>query len=106
MNNRLDNELAVLCASKNLSLDALQEKINFLGPRLSSQDPSCFHKACRNKKVTLEIVQLLYNIWPEALRLRNNYEWLPIHCLCCNKDLDDTTSLDILRFMLEIDRYP
>ena len=27
---------------------------------------------------------------------------LPIHMLCCNKDLDDTASIDILRFMLSI----
>ena len=104
MNNRLDNELAVLCASKNLSLDALQGKINFLGPHgLSSQNPSCFHKACRNEKVTLKIIQLLYSIWPEALRLKD-FGQLPIHTLCCNKDLDDTASLDILRFMLH--NYP
>ena len=103
MNNRSDNELYDLCASNNLSFDALQEIINRLGPRVSSQNPSCFHHACTNKKVTLEIVQLLYSTLPEALQLRDNYGWLPIHCLCCNEDLDDTASLDILQFMLEID---
>ena len=103
MNNRLDNELAVLCASKNLSLDALQEKINILGPRLSSQNPSCFHNACRNKKVTLKIAQLLHNTLPGALRLRDYDGWLPIHHLCDNCDLDERNSLDILRFMLSID---
>ena len=89
--------------SNNLSLVALQEKINSLGPRLSSQNPLCFHHACKNKKVTLEIVQLLYNTLPGAFRLRDKYNRLPIHCLCDNEDLDDTNSLDILRFMLEID---
>ena len=101
--SRPDTELLELCASNNLSFDALQEKINTLGPRVSSQNPSCFHEACRNKKVTLEIVQLLYNIWPGVLQLRDGAGWLPIHRLCCNGDLDDTTSLDILRFMLSID---
>ena len=94
------SELLELCGSDDLSLATLQEMINVLGPRLSSQNPSCFHVACRNKKVTLEIVKLLYNIFPEALRLRDIIEYLPIHCLCYNKGLDDTTSLDILRFML------
>jgi hypothetical protein len=69
MNNISDNELLNLCASNDLSLGALQETINFLGPRVSSQNPSCFHKACMNKNVTLEIVQLLYDTFPEVLRL-------------------------------------
>jgi len=98
------SELLDLCKSDNLSLHALQATINALGPvRVSSLNQTCFHEACRNQKVTLEIVQLLYNIFPEALRLRNNYGYLPIHRLCFNTDLDDTTSIKILRFMLEID---
>ena len=102
MNNISDNELYDLCKSDNLSFDALQEKINLLGPHVSSQNQSCLHEACKNKNVTLGIVQLLYNTFPEALRLRDNYGRLPIHRLCRNKGLDDTTSLDILQFMLEI----
>ena len=101
--NRPDNELADLCKSDNLSLGALQEAINTLGPRLSSQNPSCFHKACYNENVTLEIVQLLYNTLPGALQLRDGAGCLPIHELCCNYDLDETNSLNILRFMLDID---
>ena len=31
---------------------------------------------------------------------------LPIHHLCCNDDLDENTSLDILRFMLEDPTLP
>ena len=103
MNHRSNNELADLCKSNNLSLATLQEKINTIGPRVSSQNQICFHQACSNENVNLEIVQLLYNILPEALRLRDGIDRLPIHRLCCNKGLDDTNSLDILRFMLEID---
>ena len=99
------NELLELCGSDDLSFDALQEKINALGRRVSSQNQLCLHEACYNynKKVTLEIVQLLYNTFPEALRLRDGDGWLPIHHLCDNCDLDETNSLDILRFMLNID---
>ena len=100
------NELLELCESDDLSFDALQEKINSLGPheRVSSQNPSCFHKACKNEKVTLEIVQLLHSILPGALRLRaDDDDSLPIHHLCRNKYIDDTASIDILRFMLKID---
>ena len=53
--------------------------------------------------MTLGIVQLIYNTFPGALRLRDNAGDLPIHSLCCNKDLDKTNSLDILRFRLSID---
>ena len=104
--SRSDNELLNLCASNDLSLSALQEIINTLGPHecvVSSQNPSCFHEACGNEKVTLEIVQLLYNTWPGAFRLRDDYGQLPIHWLCMNKDLDENTSIDILQFMLSID---
>ena len=103
MNNRLDNELVDLCASNNLSLVALQETINLLGSRLSSQNPGCIHKACYNENVTLEMVQLLHNTLPGALQLSDNYGSLPIHRLCYNQELDGTNSLDILRFMLSID---
>ena len=96
------NELLNLCASNYLSLGALQEIINALGRRVSSQ-VLCFHEACVNKKVTLEIVQLLHSTWPGALRLRDDNGYFPIHYLCLNKNLDETASLDILRFMLEVD---
>ena len=97
------NELLELCGSDYLSFDALQEKINLLGPRVSSQNQLCLHEAFYNKKLTLEIVQLLYNTFPEAFRLRDDDGYLPIHHLCDNEDIDETTSIDILRFMLEID---
>ena len=97
------SELLELCGSGDLSLGALQEIINALGPRLSSQNPSCLLLACKNKKVTLEIVKLLHNTLPEALRLRDGDGYLPIHHLCRNGDLDETNSLNILRFMLSID---
>ena len=82
--SRTYNELADLCASYDLSFDALQETINLLGPHVSSQNQLCFHEACRNEKVTLAIVQLLYNTLPGAFRLRNEYNRLPIHEICNN----------------------
>jgi len=97
------DKLLELCESENLTYDALQEKINDLGPRVSSQSPLCFHEACYNEKVTLEIVQLLCNTRPDALRLPSHYGCLPIHMLCYNKDLDETASIDILRFMIDVD---
>ena len=103
MNNRSDKELLNLCTSNDLSYGALKETINLLGPRLSTQNPSCFYQACGNENVTLEIVQLLHNTLPEALQLRDDDGYLPIHYLSGNEYLDDTNSIDILRFMLDID---
>ena len=70
---------------------------------VSSQSQLCLHPACFSKKVTLKIVQLLHNTLPGSLWLRNDDGGFPIHNLCHNEDLDDTNSLDILQFMLEID---
>ena len=97
------NELLNLCASNDLSLDALQDTIYALGPYVSSQNQLCLHEACYNEKVTLEIVQLLYNTFPEAFRLRDDDGYLPIHHLCDSKDIDETAPIDILRLMLSID---
>ena len=97
------SELLELCGSENLSLVTLQEMINTLGPRVSSQNQLCFHRACYNEKVTLKMVQILYHTLPGALRLRDNDGCLSIHWLCLNKNLDETTSLDILQFMLHND---
>ena len=55
------------------------------------------------RKAPVGLFQLLYNAWPEALRLRNKYDHLPIHRLCRNKVLGETASINILRLMLEID---
>jgi len=93
------------------------ENINNLLPIITyliEAEPSCIRivdhfertplfLACSNKHITLEVVQLLYISWPEASRQGNDDGWLPIHGLCCNEQLDDNASLEILRFMLGID---
>jgi ankyrin repeat protein len=66
-------------------------------------DATLLDVACKKKGTSLGLFLLLYNAWPEALRLRNEYGRLPIHQLCCNKYLDETASIDILWCMLEID---
>ena len=108
MNNT--NQLADVCVSDDLSLNALQDIIIRLRPLYEWGDwisvpriSCCFHHACGNENVTLKIIQLLYNTFPGALLLRDDDGWLPIHRLCSNKDLDDANSLEILRFMLSID---
>ena len=59
--------------------------------------------ACSNERITLHIVKLLYNLWPGAIRSNELNGWLPIHEICHNRKLDQIISLDILRFMIDID---
>ena len=56
-------EFDELCASNDLSLMALQEKISLLSAsdiKHISDYGSCLHKACMNSKVTLEIITLMH----------------------------------------------
>ena len=53
------------------------------------------HMALRNPQVTLRVVQLLLNGWPESISQPNQHGILPIHCLCRNNDLDEAVSVDI-----------
>jgi len=65
------------------------------------------HVACDNPHVTLRIIQLLLDSWPESVSRtwtdQNNqiYDYLPIHCLCVNVDLHETVSIDILNTLIE-----
>jgi len=71
---------------------------------LDGNDSTPLHVVCENKNVSLDIVRFIYYKWPEAIMLRDDpYEALPIHKLCHNEMVDDNQSLDILRFMINID---
>jgi len=66
------------------------------------------HLACRNSNMTLEVVQYIFNKWPEAIRMENERGWLPIHELCYNIDIEktrlgDIALYEILQFMLDVD---
>ena len=103
----------VALSNENINIDDLHDIIAFfLGQEESSQiirmrgrwNMTPLHKICRKKGgLTLELFRHIFNAWPEAIRLGDDYSCLPIHWLCCNKQLDDIVSLDILRFMLSID---
>lgn len=71
---------------------------------MDGDDATPLHLACQSKSVNLEIVQLLFNAWPEAMRMPRSDECLPIHQLCHNTMLDNNDSIDILRFMLDTDQ--
>jgi len=48
------------------------------------------HLACGNNRVNLDVFKLLFNSWPEAIRMRNISGRLPIHDLCHNIDIEMT----------------
>ena len=57
-----------------------------------------------NTNITLDAVQLLYNAWPESIRIPSeSIGYLPLHYLCQNIKLGEAASIDILRFMLDAD---
>ena len=98
--------------NENINIDDLHDIIIFfLGQEQSSQimrmvdgwNSTPLHRVCMKRGLTLELFQLVFNAWPEAIRLTDNYEYLPIHDFCCNKQLDDIVAIEILRFMLNID---
>ncbi len=54
-----------------------------------------------NKNVTLGMVQLLIDAYPESLDRANNNHCNPLRYLCSNKNIDDTAAVDILGWLLE-----
>jgi len=104
-------ELDELCASDNLSLSALQQIIDILDEsdiqnisrvlykeemaETYEYEYKFLHKACMNKKVTLDIVKYLMDTFPDPKGewaankfCPANYDTkaYPIHCACSNKN--------------------
>ena len=78
----------------------LEEEPLQIQVRTSDAEKTPLHIACSSRYITLEILQFIYNLWPEAGRIPtwDDSEFFPIHELCINEYLDDETSLDILNF--------
>ena len=71
---------------------------------LSSTGETPLHVICGNKYVTLSVVQLLIDAFPESLRHQDSNGLMPLHKLCENNNLDEAIGLEILKLLLE--RYP
>jgi len=74
--DKLLTNLYKICRSNKLSLDALQKEVDLRGPiAIWEACEECgylymfFNKACRNKKITLEIINYLLETFPEAASL-------------------------------------
>eukprot|EP00984_Skeletonema_dohrnii_P014842 scaffold6323_cov118-Skeletonema_dohrnii-CCMP3373.AAC.7 len=59
------------------------------------------HAASNNKNVTLNIVQLLIDAAPESVHSEDVSGFMPLHRLCTNEELDETTALAILKLLVE-----
>jgi ankyrin repeat protein len=57
---------------------------------------------CYNKNITLNMVQLLIDAYPDSVRHETrNGGWIPLHCLCRNKNLGDKeVGLEILELLI------
>ena len=60
------------------------------------------HIAC--SKSTPEFCQVLIDAAPDSIRSVTNYGWVPLHMLCCNREVDEATSIQMLKFFIE--KYP
>jgi len=95
----------------NKSIDNLQDILAYVIEleginvhKLDAEDRTILHLACSNKNVSLELFKLIFNIWPEAIRLRDSpFGRAPLTYLCSNHDSNHTTSLDILQYIISID---
>ena len=58
----------------------------------------------QNENLTLNIVQLLIDTFPDSLRHVDNNGFTPLHELCFNEYLDEEVALDILKLLIE--KYP
>jgi len=92
----------------NIDIDMIKKLVEASSPDAlfyqgDEMNTTPLHLSCQNSCVTLEVVNLIYNKWPYAIRKRDKFGYLPLHRLCTNEHLNDIASLDILRFLINID---
>ena len=70
------------------------------------QGETLLHYACQcnygeDTMVAQGIIEAIYDAHPEFIRMEDNEGKLPLHKICTNTGLDDTTGLEILKLLLE-----
>ncbi len=83
------------------SVEVLKFLLEYNPDALSSTGHTPLHIICINKNVTLKIVQLLIDAFPDSLCHEDNIGLMPLHQLCCNDYLDEEIGLEILNLLLE-----
>ena len=112
-NREMSTATPVQAAVANSSIDNLHEVLGYFfefdpsTARIGADWRSLLYIACANRNMNVAVFQLIYNARPDAMRERDtsqdNKDFLPIHVLSMNNDLDDVTSVEILRIMLSVD---
>ena len=63
------------------------------------------HSACHNRSATLNIIKHLIDVAPESVRsVTDGGSSMPLHYLCQNNKLDEETTMQILKLLIE--KYP
>ena len=85
----LSSELGRFCESELLTEEGLREIIQRHGLAHDEHlgDYKFFHAACRNKRVTEEIIQCLVEYFPDAATATDAYRVTPLHYACYNKNV-------------------
>jgi len=99
-----------LLSNPSIKEDDMQELLTFFIETVPSSryqfdgyHRSPLHIALRNGGITLEVVKLLLNAWPEAIYHRSINGGLPFYMLCGNADLDEKIWFDIFHHLIDID---
>ncbi len=93
-NDALLKDLSEFCRSESLSEDGLREIIgrhNCANNNDQNIDYyQFFRRACRNERVTEEILRYFLEYFPNAARHANKTGRLPLHLICGNKNVHVT----------------
>jgi len=92
----IDDKYEELKSLIDLDRSVLQSTVNNNGNRKFP-----IHVACSNPHVTLRIIKLLLNGWPESISHQNQLGDFPIHYLCRNDDLDEAVLVQILALFVK-----
>ena len=59
------------------------------------------HTISINRNVTLGMVQLLIDAFPDSVSHENREGWIPFHTLCYHRNVDEEAGLEILKLLLK-----
>ncbi len=91
-------ECSPSCLRRQKQIDPIEEG----DVRFSKFTDTLLHVACSNPKISVEAIQIITNECPYMLKEECAHDgFLPLHHLCCNEHLDDESSIDILRLLVE-----
>ncbi|KAL7459935.1 hypothetical protein ACHAWC_011897 [Mediolabrus comicus] len=67
-----------------------------------ANEASLLHKGCRNDSMTLQVAKFLVEKRNGFTHQLDSQDSLPLHSLCMNSNIDETASLEILNFLVEM----